>query len=134
MNSDPNPAVADLADRELHTLIVTVNGVPQAAPGLLAWIEHLVDWELNRRRGLDFPLQPPDAAIPREEDAISLDAAVMLRALFAQDDRVEARGATALLDAMVSLLTGGEHRLARCHAAPRDPASRQAAIADCKRS
>jgi hypothetical protein len=34
----------------------------------------------------------------------------MLRAMFAQDDRVEARGVAALLDAVVSVLSGGERR------------------------
>ena len=81
---------------------------PQIAPGLLAWIERLADWELNRRRGVDFPLHPHDAAIDPPENAISLDAAVMLRALFAQDDRADARGVAALLDAVGSLLSGGE--------------------------
>jgi len=33
----------------------------------LAWIEHAADWELHRRSGLDFPLQPPDAAIDPSE-------------------------------------------------------------------
>ena len=46
-NSERHPVVASLFgldDRELHTLIQTVNGVPQVAPGLLAWLEHVADW------------------------------------------------------------------------------------------
>ena len=79
-------ALADLDDEHLHALIETVNGVPQVAPGLLAWLEHVVDWEINRRRGVDFPLLPPDAAIPPEEDAVSLDAAMTLAASWASEE------------------------------------------------
>ena len=109
MEADLQPvadALADLDDDHLHALIESANGVPQIAPGLPAWIEHVVDWEINRRRGVDFPLLPPDAAIPPEERTISLDAAVMLRDRFAQEDRVEARGVAALADAVVLLMSG----------------------------
>jgi hypothetical protein len=37
--------------------------VSQIAPGLLAWIDGTCEWELNRRNGLDYELQPPEAAI-----------------------------------------------------------------------
>ena len=53
----------------------TTNNVPQTAPGLLAWIEHACDWEQHRRNDFDFPLQPPEAAIPPEEDAVSIGTA-----------------------------------------------------------
>jgi hypothetical protein len=76
----------------------------------LAWIEGACDWELNRRRGFDFPLLPPEAAIPPEEDAVSVVAATMLRAMFAQDDTVETHAVLALFDAIVRLLTGGEQQ------------------------
>jgi hypothetical protein len=36
------------------------------------WIESACDWELNKRTGLDYPLLPPDAAIPTEEDTVSI--------------------------------------------------------------
>ena len=67
-------ALAALADRELDALIATVNDCPQFAPGFLAWVEHVCDWEQNRRQGLDFPPQPPEAAIEPSEDADSIDA------------------------------------------------------------
>jgi hypothetical protein len=113
MDADLQPvadALADFDDDHLHALIETDNDVSQITPGLLAWIEHAADWEVNRRRGLDFPLQPPDAAIPLEEDAISLDAALMLRQRFAQDERAEARGVGALLDTVVRLLSASGRR------------------------
>ena len=72
ITSDRQPvadARADLDDGHLHAMIATVDGVPQIAPGLLAWIVGACDWEQNRRRGHDFPLLPPDAAIPAEENA-----------------------------------------------------------------
>lgn len=103
-------ALAELDDGELAALIHATNNVPQAAPGLLAWVESACDWELNRRRGFDFPLQPPKAAIPPEEDAVSIDAAAIIRARFAQDGREETRAVVRLFDALVDLLTGGEHK------------------------
>jgi hypothetical protein len=69
---------------------------------LLAWIDTTCDWEQCRRDGLDFPLRPPEAAIPSEEDAVSIDAATAMRDQFAQDS-LEVR---ALFDALVELLTG----------------------------
>lgn len=109
MNADIHAvvaALADLGDDHLHALSETVNGVPQVAPGLLAWIEHVVDWQINRRNGVEFPLPMPGAAIPPEEGATSLDAALMLRARFAQEERGEAHGMSELLDGLVSLLSG----------------------------
>jgi hypothetical protein len=65
-------AVASLSDDELARLIAAAYAMPETAPGLLAWIDRVCDWELNRRRGFDYELLPPEAAIPPEEDAVSL--------------------------------------------------------------
>ena len=94
-------ALAELTDRELRTLIDATNGVPQTAPGLLAWIEHACDWELYRRQGFDSELRPPEAAIPPEEDAVSVAVAMAMRGSFAQDSPA----VLALFDAIVKLLT-----------------------------
>ena len=99
-------ALAELDDAELHALIAATNGVPQTAPGLLAWIAAACDWELHRRQGFDYPLRPPEAAIPPEEEAVRIDAAISLRAMFAQG----AHGVHALFDALAKLLDGGEQR------------------------
>ena len=59
MDASLDPVVAaraDLGDDEMHALIAASYGVPQTAPGLLAWVDGAADWELNRRRGLDYPL------------------------------------------------------------------------------
>ena len=109
MSADLDPvfaAPADLSDTELHALIAAAYGVPQTAPGLLAWIDGACDWEVNRRRGFDYPLLPPESAIDPSEDAVSIDAAIVLRATFAQDSSA----VRAFFDALVELLTGGERQ------------------------
>jgi hypothetical protein len=78
-------ALAGISDTELAALIVATNGVPQTAPGLLAWIDGACDWEQNRRRDFDYPLLPPEAAIDLSEHAVSISAAIVLRDQFAQD-------------------------------------------------
>src|SRR5438309_5373312 len=52
-------ALAELNEGELCALIDATNNVPQIVPGLLAWIGHVCDWELNRRACVEFPLQSP---------------------------------------------------------------------------
>ena len=97
---------AELTDVELRALIDATNGVPQTAPGLLAWIDHACDWALYRRRGFDSELRPPEAATPPEEDAVSIDAAMAMRNTFARDSP----GVFALFNADLRLLNGGGER------------------------
>ena len=97
--------LAELSDTELRALIAASNGAPPVAYGLLVWIEHTADWEQHRRRDFDFPLQPPEAAIDPSEDAVSINAAFVLRDQFAQDSPA----VLAFFDALVELLTGGGH-------------------------
>jgi len=99
-------ALADLEETELHALVVAANELVLMAAGLLSWIEHLADWELNRRSGLDFPLQPPDAAIPPEEGADSIVAATMMRDGFAEGSGREEDPVVTLFDAIVGALAG----------------------------
>ena len=103
-------ALAELDDGELCVLIEVTNTVRPVVPGLLAWIGHACDWELNRRVCVDSPLQAPDAAIPPEQDAASIAAMMTLRARFAQDAPTDAGAVVALFDAMIRTLTGGERR------------------------
>ena len=58
------------------------------------------------RRGMDYPLLPPEAAIDPSEDEVSVAAAMAMRATFAQDSPT----VHALFDALVELLTGSDHR------------------------
>jgi hypothetical protein len=99
-------ALAELDEPELRALVVAANELVLMAAGLLSWIEHLADWEINRRSGLDFPLQPPDAAIPPEEGAESIVAATMMRDGFAEGGGNLAAPVVALFDAIVGALTG----------------------------
>jgi hypothetical protein len=103
-------ALAKLNDGQLCALIDATNDVPQIVPGLLAWIGHACDWELNRRACIDFPLQSPDAAIPPEEGSSSIAAAMTLRTRFYQDAGVDTYAVVALFDAMIRVLTGGALR------------------------
>jgi hypothetical protein len=59
-------ALAGISVPELHALIDTTYGGTQIAPGLLARIDRACVWKLNRRQGFDYPLLPPEAAIPPE--------------------------------------------------------------------
>jgi hypothetical protein len=101
-------ALAELNDGELCALIKVSNSVPQIVPGLLAWIGHACDWELNRRACIDFPLQSPDVAIPPEEGSASIAAAMTLRARFDQGARRDTCAVVALFDGMIRALTGGK--------------------------
>ena len=69
-------ALADISDIELQALIDATRDGTQTAQDLLAWIDAACEWERNRRTGRDSELQPPEAAIPPEEDAVSIDAAI----------------------------------------------------------
>ena len=93
-------AFATMTDNELHVVSETTYEVPQVAPGLLAWIDSACVWQMRQRVGHNEELQPPDAAIPPEEDAISIAAAIALRVRFA--DRPAVR---AFFDAPVAPLT-----------------------------
>ncbi len=95
-------ALAELSDAELHALIAASNGAPPVTYGLLVWIEGACDWELNRRIGRDYDRLPPEVAIGSYEDAVSIDAAMAMRARFAQDSHA----VLALFDALVELLIG----------------------------
>jgi len=101
-------ALGELEDVELRALMAAAGEVVVvAAAGLLAWIEHLADWELNRRDGLHFSLQPPEAAIPPEHEVHSLAAALMLRQQFV-DDGEPRESMVSLFDAILCVLTAGE--------------------------
>ena len=99
-------ALADISDTELAALIAATYGVPQTAPGLLAWIDGACDWEVNRRRDFDYPLLPPETAIDPSEDEVSIAAAMVLRDQFAQ----ASPAVLAFFDALVEILTGGARK------------------------
>lgn len=61
-------------------------------------------------QGLACALQAPEAAIPPEEDAVSIEAAMTIRSRFAQDGREQSGPRDVLFDAILGLLTGGDYR------------------------
>ena len=97
-------ALAGLTDIELGAIKIATNEARQVDPGLLAWIEGACDWELNRRRGFDYTLQPPE--LDPSEDKVSVEAAYAMRASFAGGD-LEA-GALTFFDALLEVLTGND--------------------------
>jgi hypothetical protein len=112
METDLTPikaALADISDTEFAALIAATYGVPQTAPGLLAWIDSACESELNRRRDFYYPLLPPEAAIDPSEDEVSINAAIAIRATFAEDSPA----VRSLFDALVALLTsaGRKHEI-----------------------
>jgi len=109
MTADLRPikaALAKCSDEELRAVCAATYIVPQVAPGLLAWLDTACEWELHRRGAFDYELQPPEAAIPPEEDAISIEAAAAMRAAFEHDGTP----GVALFDELVALLTGEGRR------------------------
>lgn len=76
-------ALTALTDTRFHALIAASNGAPPVAYGLLVWIDAACDWELSRRAGHEYELQPPEAAIDPSEDKVSINAAIAMRASFA---------------------------------------------------
>jgi hypothetical protein len=69
IDTELDPVVAALEGisvTELRALINATYGGTQIAPGLLARIDRACVWKLNRGQGFDYPLLPPEAAIPPE--------------------------------------------------------------------
>ena len=58
---------------------------------------------VNRRAGHDYELLPPDAASEPSEDAVSIDATIMLRDQLSQNSSA----ALNFFDPLAELLTGG---------------------------
>ena len=103
-------ALAEFEESELCALIESTNSGTHLVRGLLTWIGHAGDWELNRRAGVDFPLKSPLTTIPTEEDAASIAAVMTMRQRFVQGFGGDTCAAVALFDAITRVLTGGKHR------------------------
>jgi hypothetical protein len=97
---DARMALADLDLDDLDVLFATAQIGPMTATGLLAWIEHAADWEVNRRKGFDFRLAPPDEVVDLDEDPAAIAAAISLHDQFASDPRI-ARFFAATVDLLV---------------------------------
>ena len=66
----------------LDSLRAAIDSSPAFAPGLLAWLSHAVEWEIDRRAGRSYRLQGPRAAIDDCEIDQSLVALAMLAGHF----------------------------------------------------
>ena len=98
--ADVRGVLAELADDELEVLFATSWLRPATCMALLAWIEHAADWEVNRRKGFDFHLEPPDEAIDPSEDQVAIGAAIVLHDEYAGDSAI-ARFFAAAVDVLI---------------------------------
>src|SRR5262245_19015065 len=88
--------LAAMTDDALAALRVAAEEAPTGvASGLMATIVHCADWELHRRRGIDFVLSGPQEAIEPRDMAESLTALAVFGAAFHDNPRI-----VALLDAI----------------------------------
>ncbi len=86
MDSDPlAAALAALTDDDLAALAEGTYTEDAPSPGLMAWLEHLADWEQHRRIAVELPLMPPEAAIDESEADDALAIAIVLRDSFAEE-------------------------------------------------
>ena len=95
---DVTVALATIPDRDLHGLDFAIDASPNVVPGLLAWLEAAVDWEINRRAGMFYPLLGPRAAIDDTETDVSLATLAVLAACFRGDGRRESRSVAEFLE------------------------------------
>ncbi len=102
--ADVRSVLAELANDELEVLFATSWLRPAPCMALLAWIEHATDWEVNRRKGFDFHLEPPDEAIDPSEDHAAISAAIALHDEYAGDSAI-----ALFFAAAVDILIGRGH-------------------------
>ena len=102
--ADLRSILAAIPGQDLLTLRATIVVAPNVVPGLMAFLDHAVGWELDRRAGQAYALQGPMAAIPDEERAASLDTLAVLAIFFRRDRRHEGEPIAALLDRVASIL------------------------------
>jgi hypothetical protein len=95
-------ALAALHAGELQALQEAADVNVDASPGLFAWLEHIVAWELDRRAGHDYALRFPIEAV---EPADMPEAIAIVQSLH---DTFDAREAS---PQMLDLLTAVAHAL-----------------------
>jgi len=77
--------LAAIDDRSLQALIATIQQLPAVVPALQAWLDHAARWEYDRRKGMNYPLQGPMAAISPEEVPEALAASALIAQCFRRD-------------------------------------------------
>jgi len=103
-SQDLTAALAAIPQAGLERLRAAVDGSTGFVPGLLAWLEHAVDWELGRRAGFAFGLQGPRAAIDDREISDSLIALSLLTAQFRDSPLPEGVSVAPFLEAAAAIL------------------------------
>lgn len=101
---DLKAALGTISDRDLCGLGAAIDGSPNVVPGLLAWLEAAVAWEVNRRDGMSYPLLGPRAAIDDTEIDASLMTLAILAAHFRDDGRSESKAVAEFLELTASTL------------------------------
>jgi len=94
-------ALAVISNAELDAPIKATYKVDQIAPGLLAWLDSACVWHCSGPTVTTTSCSRRSPAIPPEEDAVSIDAAIALRDTFTK----ESPAVRALFDALIALLT-----------------------------
>jgi hypothetical protein len=102
--TDIAAALAAIPERELRGLRVAINDSPNLVPGLQAWLEAAVDWELHRRTGFCYHLFGPIAAIDNTEYDASLASLAVLADRYRQGGRQDAGLVADFLDLAAALL------------------------------
>jgi hypothetical protein len=97
-------ALAAIPERHLRQLWADVEGSPHLVPGLAAWLEGAVDWELHRRTGFCYHLFGPHAAIDNTEYDASLAALAVLAGRYRPGGRRDAGLVADFLDLAATLL------------------------------
>lgn len=100
--ADLRAALATISDHDLFGLGAAIGGAPNVMPGLLAWLEAAVTWDVNRRDGMFYPLLGPRAAIDDTEIDASLTTLAILAACFRGDGRGESKAVAEFLELTAS--------------------------------
>src|SRR5438093_469672 len=104
MDTNLSLALAALSDRELLGLRAGVASAPDAVPGLVAWIEHVVDWEIARRANRYYQLQGPRAGMVDSEVKTSLVTLAVLAERFRDSAEMGNANVAAFLDISAATL------------------------------
>lgn len=110
---DLSAALAAISDRQLNGLQTAIHHSPDFARGLLAWLEHAVDWETDRRTGRHYRLQGPHAAIDIVEVDDSLAALALLAANFRSTSEMDNDAVADFLEISAAILRAEVERPGR---------------------
>jgi hypothetical protein len=102
---------------DLAALRSAVDGVsgyedaPRSISGLLAWLEHAVGWELDRRAGVEYRLGRPTEAIAHEDVEMCVIAVLAIATSFRHTVGRDTSDIADLLEHVAVLITPDERIL-----------------------